>query len=80
MEILIYKFIDWIKASSLRKRRLKILTAIYSIIVFLYFLFFFSFKNNQNVTLELIGAVLFYLIIMTFTLTFKKYKNEKLEK
>lgn len=80
MESYFYKLIDWIKSSELRKRILKIFTILYFAGVLFYLIFFFRFSNYHNNGLEVLGACLFFIIVKIFTTTFKKEKNEKLEK
>ncbi len=73
----VFKFINWIQASNYRKRVLKIMTIVYSLSFLIYLGFFFKFQNYNRGGIELLAALVFYLMIWTFALTFKKQKNEK---
>jgi len=73
----VFKFINWIQASNYRKRVLKITTIVYSLSFLIYLGFFFKFQNYNSGGIELLAALVFYLMIWTFALTFKKQKNEK---
>lgn len=80
MESYFYKLVDWIKSSEIRKKAFKIFTILYFISVVLYLVFIFSLTSHKNSGWEVLGASLFFLTVKILTLTFKKEKNEKLEK
>lgn len=71
------QYIDWIKASDLRKKILKIVTISYGSLFILYLIFFFRLKNLEYQYLEFLGALIFYFLFLSFSLTFKKIRNEK---
>lgn len=80
MESYFYKLANWLKSSERRKKLFKLFTVLFFVSAVLYLSFIFSFTSHTNSGWEVLGATLFFVTVKIFTLTFKKYKNEKLEK